>query len=184
MICFDVALILLTGVMGQTIIPVPALGAVIGSVAGMIATVIIQEIWGDKLRELIMKINQHIHTLFEKIKDFFIELTQFLKRVMGPDLSEEELLEDEFGSEYLYKRLNGFNELNPENKRILDQAMEEVVYEDSKMGMEEALKMAKKDPATQGLQDPFLVRGQGLDPQPTGGFSVERTAFQFLWDSV
>ncbi len=86
-----------------------------------------------------------MNNVFEKIKDFFIELTQFLKRVMGPDLSEEELLEDEFGSEYLYKRLNGFNELNPENKRILDQAMEEVVYEDSKMGMEEALKMAKKD---------------------------------------
>lgn len=93
MICFDVALILLTGVMGQTIIPVPALGAVIGSVAGMIATVIIQEIWGDKLRELIMKINQHIHTLFEKIKDFFIGIWEKLKNIK--DLLAY-LLDDDF----------------------------------------------------------------------------------------
>ena len=83
--------------------------------------------------------------IFEKIKDFITELAQFFRRIMGPDLSEEELLEDEFGNDYFYKRLHGFDELDPENRRILDQAMEEVVYEDSKMGMEEALKMAKKD---------------------------------------
>mgnify|MGYP001043888875 FL=1 len=81
MICFDAALILLSGVMGQTIIPVPALGAVIGSVAGMIATAIIQEIWGDELRELLMEINQHIKTLFERIKDFFVGIWEKLKAI-------------------------------------------------------------------------------------------------------
>lgn len=86
-----------------------------------------------------------MNKIFEKIKDFFVGIAQFLKRIMGPDLSEEELLEDEFGNDYFYKKLNGFNELDPENRKILDQAMEEVVYEDSKMGMAEALKMAKKD---------------------------------------
>ncbi len=81
MICFDAALILLSGVMGQTIIPVPALGAAIGSVAGMIATAIIQEIWGDELRELLMEINQHIKTLFERIKDFFVGIWEKLKAI-------------------------------------------------------------------------------------------------------
>ena len=32
--------------------------------------------------------------------------------------------------------------------------------------------MAKKDPATLELQDPFLVWEQEVDPQPTGCFSV------------
>ncbi len=86
-----------------------------------------------------------MNNIFEKIRDFFVEIAQFFKRFMGPDLSEEELLEDEYGNDYLYQRLNGFNELNPENKKILDQAMEEVIYEDSKMGMEEALKIARED---------------------------------------
>ena len=81
MICFDVALILLTGLMGQTVIPVPALGAVIGSVAAMIATAIIQEIWGDELRGLLTKINQHIKTLFERIKDFFVGIWEKLRAV-------------------------------------------------------------------------------------------------------
>lgn len=81
MICFDAALILLTGLIGQTVIPVPALGAVIGSVAGMIAAVIIQEIWGDELRELFIKINQQIKILFEKIKDFFVGIWEKLRAI-------------------------------------------------------------------------------------------------------
>lgn len=81
MICFDAALILLTSVIGQSVIPVPALGAVIGSVAGMIAAAIIQEIWGDKLRELLMKFNQFIITLFERIKDFFVGIWEKLKAI-------------------------------------------------------------------------------------------------------
>ncbi len=93
MICFDAALILLTGIMGQAIIPAPALGAVIGSVAGMIATAIIQKIWGDELRELLMKINQHICTLFERIKDFFAGIWEKLKAIK--DLLEY-LLDDDF----------------------------------------------------------------------------------------
>lgn len=93
MICFDTALILLTSVMGQTIIPMPALGTVIGSVAGMIATAIIQEIWGDELRELLMEINQHINTLFERIKDFFVGIWEKLKAIK--DLMAY-LLDDDF----------------------------------------------------------------------------------------
>jgi len=57
------------------------LGAVIGSVAGMIATAIIQEIWGDELRGLLTKINQHIKTLFERIKDFFVGIWEKLRAV-------------------------------------------------------------------------------------------------------
>lgn len=93
MICFDAALILLTGVIGQVTIPAPALGAVIGSVAGMIAAAIIQEIWGDALRELLMKINQHIKTLFERIKDFFVGILEKLKAIK--DLLAY-LLDDDF----------------------------------------------------------------------------------------
>lgn len=93
MICFDTALILLTGVMGQTIIPVPALGAAIGAVAGMIVTAIIQEIWGDELRELLMKINQHINALLERIKYFFVGIWEKLKAIK--DLLAY-LLDDDF----------------------------------------------------------------------------------------
>ena len=92
MICFDAALILLTTVIGQTAIPVPALGAAIGSVAGMIAVLIIQEIWGDQLRELLAKFNEHIKTLFEKIKDFFAGIWEKLKAIK--DLLEY-LLDDD-----------------------------------------------------------------------------------------
>lgn len=102
-ICFDAALILLTGVLGQTMIPVPALGAVIGSVAGMIATTIIQELWGEELRELIIKFNEFIQTLFERVKDFFIEIWEKLKRIK--DLLAY-LLDDDFNHslQYSYKR--------------------------------------------------------------------------------
>lgn len=93
MICFDAALILLTGVIGQTVIPVPVLGAAIGSVAGTIAVVIIQEIWGDELRELLVKFNEHIKTLFESIKDFFAGIWEKLKNIK--DLLAY-LLDDDF----------------------------------------------------------------------------------------
>lgn len=103
MICFDAALILLTSAMGQAMIPVPALGAVIGSIAGMIAAAIIQEIWGDELRELLMEINQHIKTLFERIKEFFAEIWEKLKNIK--DLLAY-LLDDDFNHslQCIYKR--------------------------------------------------------------------------------
>ena len=40
-----------------------------------------------------------MNNIFEKIRDFFVEIAQFFKRFMGPDLSEEELLEDEYGND-------------------------------------------------------------------------------------
>lgn len=83
--------------------------------------------------------------IFEKIKNFFGEIVQFIRRFMGPDLSESELLEDEYNNDYFYRKISGFNELEPENRRILDEAMQDVVHEESKMSIEEALKAAKKD---------------------------------------
>lgn len=83
--------------------------------------------------------------IFEKIKNFFEEIAQFIHNFMGPDLTESELLEGEYNNDYFYQKISGFNELEPENRKILDEAMKDVVYEESKMGMEEALKIAKKD---------------------------------------
>lgn len=118
MICFDAALILLTGLIGQTVIPVPALGAVIGSVAGMIATTIIQEIWGDEFRELLMKFNQHIENLFERIKDFFIGIWEKLKAIK--DLLAY-LLDDDFNYslQCRYKRSLDFESRVFEHKEIV-----------------------------------------------------------------
>lgn len=86
-----------------------------------------------------------MNNIFEKIKDFLGEIADFIRRFMGPDLSESELLEGEYDNDYFYQKINGFNELDPKNRKILDEAMEDVIYEESKMGMEEALKMAKRD---------------------------------------
>lgn len=83
--------------------------------------------------------------IFEKIRNFLGEIVQFIRRFMGPDLSESELLEDEYNNDYFYRKISGFNELEPENRRILDEAMQDVVHEESKMSIEEALKTAKKD---------------------------------------
>lgn len=117
MICFDAALILLAGALGQSIIPVPALGAAIGSVAGMIATTIIQEIWGDDLRELLMKFNQQINTLFERIKEFFVEIWEKLKNIK--DLVAY-LLDDDFNHalQCRYKCDMAIGNLGVERKKI------------------------------------------------------------------
>lgn len=93
MLCFDAALILLTGILGQALIPVPALGAVIGFIAGMIAKAIIQKLWGDELRELLVKMNEHIAVLHEKIGDFITEIWEKLKDIK--DLLAY-LLDDDF----------------------------------------------------------------------------------------
>ncbi len=83
--------------------------------------------------------------MLKNIKDFFIEIIQIIRRFMGPDLSESELLEDETNNEYVYQRLKGFGELPPEEQAILDEAMEGVVIDESNMSIRDALEEVRRD---------------------------------------
>ena len=84
----------------------------------MIAAAIIQEMWGDELRELFMKINQHASNLFERIKSFFAGIWQKLKSIK--DLLEY-LLDDDlnYALQCRYKRSLESGDCMVERKKII-----------------------------------------------------------------
>lgn len=98
MVCMDAAIILLGTVIGQLVIPTPALGALLGAIAGSIAIAIIEHFWGDELREVLRVFNEHVKSLLEHIKEFFVKLWQrictFFKKIKGKII--ECMLDDDY----------------------------------------------------------------------------------------
>lgn len=85
-----------------------------------------------------------MNEIIENIKNFFKGMARAFRKFMGQDLSDAELLEDEYNNDYFYRNIHLFNELNPENQAILDSAMKTVLVEEKQVSMQEALRMAKK----------------------------------------
>ena len=79
-ICLDVAVSAISSVMGQVLIPIPVLGAVVGNAAGMFMYGIAKDKLSKQETELIANFNGSIQALNERLDEQHRELIEILNR--------------------------------------------------------------------------------------------------------
>jgi len=79
-ICLDVSLSTISSLMGQVMIPIPVLGAVIGNATGMFMYGIAKNNLSTQEQNLIVNSNSSIQQLNEQLDEQYIELIELLKQ--------------------------------------------------------------------------------------------------------
>jgi hypothetical protein len=107
MVCIDAAIVLLGTIVGQAVIPLPGLGALIGAIASSIAWQIINRFWGDDLKKVLFALNERIEKLLVGIKNFMSDLFERICRAIKNMIDHIKLLLDEdfnYNIHYIYKK--------------------------------------------------------------------------------
>jgi hypothetical protein len=136
MACLDAAITLLGSVVGQMVIPVPALGGILGALAASIAWSIVKELWGDELEELLTAINESIEKMLNAVKEFFEEIWEKIIAFFKDIAEHVNLLLDEdfnYNLRHTYKKYVKDTEYRMNSQKIRavkEQSYKmEVVYE-------------------------------------------------------
>ncbi|MBE5831114.1 MAG: hypothetical protein E7306_05175 [Butyrivibrio sp.] len=72
-ICIDAAIIMLGTIAFQAAIPVPGLGALVGALAGSIAIMIIEYLWGEELRDVLAELNKRVKSAYNKASKLIVK---------------------------------------------------------------------------------------------------------------
>ncbi len=93
-VCLDVTVSAIASVMGQVLIPVPVLGAVIGNAVGMFMYGIVKDSLSEQEQALILGFNENIQKLNEQLDAHYKALIELLKQEFAKFKSIAELAFD------------------------------------------------------------------------------------------
>lgn len=93
-LCLDVSVSAVASILGQTLIPLPVLGAIVGNMAGMFMYQIAKDYLSERERVLIVDYQQNFACLNKKLEDRYQELIAQLKKELTNYASVLELAFD------------------------------------------------------------------------------------------